>query len=249
MSGDVNLPLLEFHRRPALPDREDLDVRRVLAGAVVAAAALAAAACGSQSSASTFKPPATTPAASASTAAPPPSPSPSAVPDSIIMPPFGQNAKIVLDPWMPSDPSEVPAVVTAKNFLVAILYADYTGDRDQRWKNYVTSPKMLSDMSASLAEPSISTESWIGTLKFTRFSAEFKSSGEKTAMVSFCEDSSESKNTSLTTGKVLPAAEQSTGNQNYYAITYYLDPGTDGSWNVIGTDPVVYYPRASECKP
>ncbi len=52
--------------------------------------------------------------------------------------------------WLPADRGEVPAVITAKNFLLAFLYAEYKGNQDRRWAIYVTgqvSGPLASDLS------------------------------------------------------------------------------------------------------
>src|SRR5439155_4596195 len=51
--------------------------------------------------------------------------------------PFGSNVHILMPAWLPADRGEVPAVITAKNFLLAFLYAEYKGNQDHRWAIYV----------------------------------------------------------------------------------------------------------------
>jgi hypothetical protein len=224
-------------------------MRRALAGAMVAAAALAAAACGTSSTSGTVKLPAPSQAASASPDAPSPSPSPSAqAADTVTWPPFGADAKVILDPYT-GDASTAGAVVTAKDMLLALEYAYYTGGKDTRWKSYVTAPKMMSDSEALFAQPDVTTESWTGTIKITHFGATLGIYGKNTALVSFCQNTSGARNTSLSTGKILPASDQGTGDQNYFSITYRLSSDTHGFWSVYATDPAIDYPRAPACKP
>jgi hypothetical protein len=140
-------------------------------------------------------------------------------------------------------------VVTAKDFMLAVLYADYTGDRNHRWKSYISDQRVLSGMSATLAAPDVSTESFTGTIRITHMSAVPGTFGKSTISVSFCEDASAARNTSLSTGKVLPASKQNSKDENYTMNTYVLRHSTAGRWGVIGIQPTVDYPRAFICKP
>src|SRR5262245_50847652 len=56
----------------------------------------------------------------------------------VTWPPFGSNVHVIMTDWLPVDRSEVPAVITAKNFLLAFLYAEYKGNQDRRWAIYVS---------------------------------------------------------------------------------------------------------------
>ena len=49
---------------------------------------------------------------------------------------------------MPGRPGEKAAVMAAKDFVLAVLYADYTGDRDQRWRSYAASPRVRTGLAA-----------------------------------------------------------------------------------------------------
>ena len=40
--------------------------------------------------------------------------------------------------WLPADPGEMPAVITAKDFRSAFLYAEYRGNQDDRWTDYAS---------------------------------------------------------------------------------------------------------------
>ena len=65
--------------------------------------------------------------------------------------------------------------------------------------------------------------------------------------VSACFDNARAVNTDLTTGKVLPG--QSVSSKNYYRFTDQLARTPSGQWQVVSNYPLVYYPRAKECKP
>src|SRR5258708_21597845 len=112
--------------------------------ALLLTSGLLAAACSSPSSTSSFQPGggSSTPASPAATT----SGAPQAGADSLVMPPFGKNARIVMSPWLPVSAGEARAVITAKNFLLAVLYADYTGGQDHRWLAYVGSSLVRNGM-------------------------------------------------------------------------------------------------------
>ncbi len=64
--------------------------------------------------------------------------------------------------------------------------------------------------------------------------------------MSECFDNSRSRNTDLATGKTL--ADRVPADQHYYMNTDVMAEA-NGRWTVISVYPVVYYPRAAECKP
>jgi hypothetical protein len=224
-------------------------VRRGLMAALLVSTGLLAVACGSPgaSSSSSFHPGgvSSTPASSAASASQAGQPGA----DSLVMPPFGKNARIVVPPWLPASASEARAVITAKNFLLAVLYADYTGGQDHRWKAYVSAARVLSGLGATLAAPDVTTESFTGTIRISHMNAVAGTYGKNTVSVSFCQNSAHARNTSLSTGKVLPRSQQLSGNQNYYLNTYVLANNGAGRWAVISILPAIYYPEALECKP
>jgi hypothetical protein len=150
--------------------------------------------------------------------------------------------------WLPASAAERPAVITAKNFLQALLYADYTGGRDQTWKSYVSSSAVLSGMTRALASPDVTTESWTGTVRFFGMSAVADSPRQGDLEVSECVDDAGAHNTSVTTGKVLPASKQNTTDENYYYNTDVLAKNGAGEWRVVSIPEAVYYPRARQCK-
>src|SRR5262249_25345275 len=55
----------------------------------------------------------------------------------VTWPPFGSNVHVIMPAWLPAERSEIPAVITAKNFLLAFLYAEDKGNQDHRWATYV----------------------------------------------------------------------------------------------------------------
>jgi hypothetical protein len=160
-------------------------------------------------------------------------------------PPFGRNVRIFMPGWLPADPGQVPAVVAAKNFLLAFLYAEYRGNQDDRWTRYV-SGDVLSALKANLSEPSVTTESFTGTIIFSRLRAYPDPTTVGAIDVSECFDSSGTHNTSLATGKII--ADRIPADNHYYRNTDVM-ARKNGQWNVVSVYPVVYYPQAAECKP
>jgi hypothetical protein len=160
-------------------------------------------------------------------------------------PPFGSNVHIVMPGWLPADPGEVPAVIAAKDFLLAFLYAEYRGNQDDRWTGYA-SGQVLSALKANLSEPSVTTESFTGTIIFSHMRA-FPDPGTAGAIdVSECFDNAGSDNTDLATGKNI--ADRIPASQHYYMNTDVMAQA-NGQWRVISVYPVVYYPQALECRP
>ncbi len=164
---------------------------------------------------------------------------------SLTWPPFGGNVHIFMPGWLPADPGEVPAVVAAKNFLLAFLYAEYRGNQDDRWTRYV-SGDVLGALKANLSEPSVTTESFTGTISFSHLRAYPDPTTAGAIDVSGCFDNSGSHNTSLATGKII--SDRIPADQHYYRNTDVM-ARKDGQWNVVSVYPVVYYPQAQECRP
>lgn len=164
---------------------------------------------------------------------------------SLAWPPFGRNVHIFMPGWLPADRGEAPAVVAAKNFLLAFLYAEYRGNQDDRWTRYV-SGDVLGALKANLSEPSVTTESFTGTISFSHMRAYPDPTTTGAIDVSECFDNSASRNTSLATGKIIP--DRITVDQHYYRNTDVM-ASKNGQWNVVSVYPVVYYPRAPECRP
>jgi hypothetical protein len=160
-------------------------------------------------------------------------------------PPFGRNVRIFMPGWLPADPGQASAVVAAKNFLLAFLYAEYRGNQDDRWTRYV-SGEVLGALRANLSEPSVTTESFTGTISFSHLRAYPDPTTAGAIDVSECFDNSGSRNTSLATGKIIP--DRIPANQHYYRNTDVM-ARKNGQWNVVSVYPVVYYPQAQECRP
>jgi len=160
-------------------------------------------------------------------------------------PPFGRDVHIGMPGWLPTDPHQASAVLAAKNFLLAFLYAEYRGNQDDRWARYV-SPTVLSALKSSLTQPVVSTESFTGTIAFTHMQASPDPTTKGAVDVSECFDNARSDNTDLATGKVV--ADHVPANQHYYLNTDVMAE-SNGRWQVVSVDPVIYYPQAAECKP
>jgi hypothetical protein len=218
-------------------------VRRGLGAVLVVSTGLLAVACGSPST-PTFHPAGTSPASAPAS----PQAGQSAA-GSVAMPPFGKNARIVMTSWLPARASEAPAVITAKNFLLAVLYADYTGGQDRRWRAYVSAPNVRAGLSSTLAAPDVTSQSFAGTIRIWHMSAVPGTAGKKTISVTECIDSSKARNTSLATGKALPPSQQLPDDKNYYSNTDVLARNGAGNWTVISIPPAISYPEALECKP
>jgi hypothetical protein len=222
-------------------------VGRGLKGALLVSIGLLAVAC-SSGAPPTFHPVGGKSASAVSPPAPTSSQSPGTGSESLTLPPFGKNAHIVMTSWLPAAASETPAVTTAKDFLLAVLYADYKGGRDHRWTSYVSSRSVKTGLASTLAQPGVTTESFRGTVRFWHMSVLAAPGRKGTVEVTECVDSSHARNTSLATGKVLPGRRQTPGDQNFYSNSDVLAMDSSGHWRVISIPPTIYYPRALECK-
>jgi hypothetical protein len=210
--------------------------------ALMCAGLVGVAACGSGGSGSTsatFKPGGSMAGAGAA-------PAGAAGGNSVTMPPFGKNVQVTMTSWMPSDASQAQAVLTDKDYELAYLYAEYTGGQDQSWASYV-SPTMQTEVQVALSQPSITTESFNGKIRFSHMSVLPDPTIKGDVDVSGCFDNSQSSNTDLKTGKVVPDNVQA--DQHFYRYTDELAKDTTGTWKVITDLPRIYYPRAKECKP
>jgi hypothetical protein len=224
--------------------RGRIHTRRGISGALLVGIGVLAAGCGS-SAPQAFHPD------SGNTASPSSAPTSSPIqqangPGGVTMPPFGHGAHAVMTRWQSARPAVRPAVLAAKDFVLAVLYADYTGGRDSRWQQYVSSPKVRAGLTSSLAVPSVTTESFTGTVRFWHMNAV---ASRGTVTVTECVDSARARNTSLKTGRVLPRRRQLPKNQNYYSNSDVLAKDTSGHWRVVSIPPTIYYPQAQECKP
>jgi hypothetical protein len=214
---------------------------------LLAAAAGALLACMGVAACSSPPPPAFNPGGPASTApATPMATSAGLGAGSVVMPPFGKNAHVIMTGWMPRKASLARAVLTDKNYELAFLYAEYTGGKSQDWAAYVSRTMEL-QVRALLAKPDVTTESFRGTIKIFGMRVIPDPVVPADVDVSACFDNARAVNTNLSTGAVLPG--QSPSDANYYRFTDQLAPTSAGQWQVISNYPIVYYPRAKECKP
>ena len=223
-------------RRRPLPARTTAAPARLIWSALIC---LALAACSSP------PPPAFNPGGPASTAPATPMAT-SSGPGSVVMPPFGKNAHVIMTGWMPKDAGLAKAVLADKDYELAFLYAEYTGGKSQDWTSYVSRTMEL-QVRAVLAKPDVTTESFKGTIKIFDMRVIRDPTVPADLDVSACFDNARAVNTSLSTGAVLPG--QSPSNDNYYRFTDQLAQSPTGQWQVISNYPLVYYPRAKECKP
>jgi hypothetical protein len=218
-----------------------------LRAALLAAAGLLATACGAAGPArpAAFRPAGGAAPGAAGAAAPAGTASPSTGPNRLAWPPFGRGVRIVMPGWLPAARREIPAVIAAKDFLLAYLYAEYRGSQDDRWTGYV-SGAVRGALSSDLAQPSVTTESFTGTIIFAHLAAFPDPAVPGAVDVSECFDNAHSANTSLVTGKAIP--DRVPADQHYYLNTDVL-AARKGHWRVISVDPVIYYPQARECRP
>ena len=201
--------------------------------------------CSGLAACSSPAPPAFNPGGPASTAPATPMAT-SSGPGSVVMPPFGKNAHVIMTDWMPEKAGMAKAVLADKDYELAFLYAEYTGGKSQDWTAYV-SHTMALQVRALLAKPDVTTESFKGTIKIFKMRVIRDPAVPGDLDVSACFDNAKAVNTSLSTGAVLPG--QSPSNDNYYRFTDQLAQSPTGQWQVVSNYPIVYYPRAKECKP
>lgn len=211
---------------------------RAVAGLLTAGACLILAACGSA------KPPAFVPGGAPPTAATPLATS--SGPGSVVMPPFGKNAHVVMTRWLPRTAAMTRAVLTDKDYELAYLYAEYTGGQAQGWTSYV-SPTMQAQVRQVLSGTDVTSESFKGTIKIFGMRASRDPEIAADVDVSACFDNAGAVNTSLSSGAVLPG--QSVSDRNYYRYTDVLAPTSAGQWQVVSDYQLAYYPQAKECKP
>jgi hypothetical protein len=147
--------------------------------------------------------------------------------------------------YKPANRALRPAVVAAEDYLLAVLYSDYTGGRDTRWESYI-SGTARSQMLKVMAEPFTTTESFVGTIRVWHMFAARFSTGQ--VDVSACIDVAGTKNTDLATGAILPDSDQPNAREDDYDAAYIL-ARLHGHWRVVTFGPQVNYPQAVECKP
>lgn len=216
---------------------------RVFAIAISALVTGGLTACGTSSPA-TFHPGASAGSANADPATSAPAGS-GASAAGLIKLPFGSNVRIVMPAFTPGSPDIAP-VRTAQDFLLAFLYSEYRGGADHRWEAY-TAGVAHRGLLASMSQPDVTTESFKGTITFSHVRVFPDPSRHGAVDVSECFDNSHSKNTRLKSGRVL--ADHTPRNQHFYRNTDVLVRNSSGRWHVVEVYPVVYYPRAKECKP
>jgi hypothetical protein len=163
-----------------------------------------------------------------------------------LMPPFGKNTHVDMTNWLPSNRSWASAVETDKNFQLYYLYSEYTSGKDATWEQYVGS-NLLPALQTSLSASDVTTESFIGTIRYFDMQAYPDPSISKYLDVQMCFDNAGSSNTDASTGKVL--ADTTPANDHYYMMIDQLEENSAGKWSVAAEQPAVYYPEAKECKP
>ena len=208
-------------------------------------AALLTAACAFLAACSSAPPPAFNPGGPASTAPATPM-AQSSGPGSVVMPPFGTNAHVIMTSWLPGNARMARAVVTDKDYELAFLYAEYTGGKAEDWTSYVSQTMEL-QLRGVLSKPDVTTESFEGTIRIFAMSVIRDPLVKADVDVSACFDNAQAVNTSLSTGAVLPGQHPS--DSNYFRYTDQLAQTPAGQWQVVSNYPLVYYPRAKECKP
>jgi len=215
--------------------------RTLTAAALLAVAALAVTACSSAGPAATFTPGSgglSTAGGQASDAA--------AGSGGYVMPAFGTNVRIDMTSWLPANTAQAQAVNTDKDYELAYLYAEYKGGQDQSWVNYVSSV-MQTAAQQSLQATDVTTESFVGTIKYFDMSVIPDPLVKGDLDVSTCFDNAGASNTDLTTGKVIP--DTSSPDSHYVRIADELRKDSAGQWQVVSSLPAIYYPQAAQCKP
>ena len=215
--------------------------RTLTAAGLLAAAALAVTACSSAGPAATFTPGGGGPSATGASAS-----DASAGSGGFVMPPFGTNVHVDMTSWLPANAAQAQAVNTDKDYELAYLYAEYKGGQDQTWVNYVNSV-MQTAVQQSLQATDVTTESFVGTVKYFDMSVIPDPLVKGDLDVSACFDNAGSSNTDLTTGKVIP--DTSAPDSHYVRIADELRKDSAGQWQVVSSLPAIYYPQAAQCKP
>ncbi len=227
------------------PSVKAILLRALVTGLLLVITGTSAAACGGAPAAA-FHPGGTDPGGTAASPVPGSSRLARVSADSLVWPPFGRNVHIVMPGWLPADPAEVPAVITAKNFLLAFVYAEYRGNHDHRWTAYAAG-SVRRDLSSDLVQPDVTTESFTGTIRFSQMNVFTDPSVPGALDVSECFDNSHSANIGLHSGRIIP--DRTPPDQHYYRNTDVLAKDASGQWHIVAVYPVIYYPQAKGCKP
>jgi hypothetical protein len=215
--------------------------RTLTAAGLLAAAALAVTACSAAGPAATFTPGGGGPSAAGASAS-----DAAAGSGGFVMPPFGTNVHVDMTSWLPANAAQAQAVNRDKDYELAYLYAEYKGGQDQTWVNYVNSV-MQTAVQQSLQATDVTTESFVGTVKYFDMSVIPDPLVKGDLDVSACFDNAGSSNTDLTTGKVIP--DTSAPDSHYVRIADELRKDSAGQWQVVSSLPAIYYPQAAQCKP
>jgi hypothetical protein len=226
-------------RRPGRQRRRTGGLAAVTGLAVAGFVAVAVAGCGSNPPPPAFHP------GNGSVAAATPVAQPSG-PGAVVMPPFGKDAHIVMTSVLPPNAAMARAALVDKDYELAYLYAEYTGGQSQDWTSYVD-PTMEAQVRAVLSGADVTSESFRGTIRIFDLTVIRDPAVPGNVDVSACFDNAGAVNTDLSTGAVLPG--QSPSDSNYYRYTDELAPTSAGQWQVVSDYPLIYYPRAKECKP
>jgi hypothetical protein len=180
--------------------------------------------CSGLAACSSPPPPAFNPGGPASTAPATPMAT-SSGPGSVVMPPLGKNAHVIMTDWMPNDAALAGAVLADKDYELAFLYAEYSGGKSQDWTAYVNHTMEI-QVRALLAKPDVTTESFKGTIKIFDMKVLRDPTVSADVDVSACFDNARALNTNLGTGAVLPG--QSPSDNNYYRFTDQLAQSSTG---------------------
>jgi hypothetical protein len=217
-------------------------IKLIVTTGMLAALSLLGAGCSSAPAAtSSF-----TPLGGSSAAAGPPAAAGASPAPGYVMPPFGSNVRIEMTSWLPADAAQAAAVNTDKSYELAYLYAEYKGGQDESWVNYVN-PLMKTAVEQSLQATDVTTESFIGTIKYFDMSVIPDPVIKGDLDVSACFDNADSSNTSLSTGAVIP--DTAPKDSHYVRIADELRKNSAGRWQVYSSLPAVAYPEAAQCKP
>lgn len=212
---------------------------------VALAVAALTAACGSApaspGSAGTFTPGAGTTASAA------PANSGGAGADDFVMPPFGSNLHVVMTNWLPPAGSPlIPAVVTAKNWFLALYYSEYVGGTDNRWTTYTAGTAQQS-FANFLMGPVIAGQSFTGTISFTGMSAVADKALKGDVDVFMCVATAHSTEVFYPSDK--PEAKQPSLSTDDYKQVAYMAQGSTGQWYLVGATNPDYIPASQGCPP
>jgi hypothetical protein len=114
-------------------------------------------------------------------------------------------------------------VITARNFLLAFLYAEYKGNQDRRRAIYAAG-RVPGALASGLSRLDVTTESFTGTIRFSKMRAFPDPSLAGAVDVSECFSNARSANVGLHTGRnkdyLIP--DTTRPDQNHYRNAYVL---------------------------